>query len=85
MVEDSKVYNPIHKISKMSPRPMLIVHGTDDISISLSGVKHLFELANEPKDLVVVEGADHNLSNPRAYEVTMNTVVEWFQKKLERS
>ncbi|MFW9843307.1 MAG: alpha/beta hydrolase [Candidatus Thorarchaeota archaeon] len=81
MVEDSRVHNPIHEVSKISPRPLLIVHGTDDIGIPLAGVKRLYELAGEPKDLVVVEGADHNLSDPRAYEITVNTIVEWFKKQ----
>ncbi len=80
MIEDSKIHNPMKEISKISPCPMIIIHGTDDIGIPLAGVKRLYELAGEPKDLVVVEGADHNLSDPRAYEITMNTAVEWFKK-----
>ncbi len=82
MVENSKKHNPMKEISKISPRPMLILHGTDDIGIPLAGVKKLYELAGEPKDLVVVEGADHNLSDPRAYEITVETVVKWFSKNL---
>jgi fermentation-respiration switch protein FrsA (DUF1100 family) len=78
MIEDAKVYNPLNEISKIAPRPLLIVHGTDDVGIPLGGVKRLYELAGEPKDLVVVEGADHNLTKQRAYEITMRTIVEWF-------
>ena len=81
MVEDARVHNPMNEISKISPCPLLIVHGSDDASIDLAGVKRLYELAGEPKDLVIVEGADHNLSDPRAYEITMKTVVEWFKKQ----
>jgi fermentation-respiration switch protein FrsA (DUF1100 family) len=81
MVEDSKIHNPMSDISKISPCPLLIVHGTDDMGIPLAGVKRLYEMAGEPKDLVVVEGADHNLSDPRAYEITMDTVVDWFSKQ----
>jgi fermentation-respiration switch protein FrsA (DUF1100 family) len=81
MVEDSRIHNPMNEISKISPRPLLIVHGTDDVGIPLAGVKRLYELAGEPKDLVVVEGADHNLSDPRAYEITVNTVVDWLSKQ----
>ena len=80
MIEDAKVHNPMKEISEIAPRPVLIIHGTDDIGIDLAGVKRLYELAGEPKDLVIVEGADHELSNPIAYEVTMNTAVEWFKK-----
>ena len=81
MIEDAKVHNPMNEVSKISPRPMLIVHGTDDVGIPLAGVKRLYELAREPKDLVVVEGADHNLSDPRAYEITVKTILEWFIKQ----
>jgi fermentation-respiration switch protein FrsA (DUF1100 family) len=81
MVEDSKVYNPMNKIAKIAPLPLLIVHGTDDIGIPLAGVKRLYEQAGEPKDLVVVEGADHNLSDPRAYEITVRTIADWFTKQ----
>lgn len=81
MIVDSKVHNPMIEISKISPRPLLIVHGSDDVVIDLAGVKRLYELAAEPKDLVIVDGADHNLSDPRAYEITMRTVVEWFKKQ----
>jgi fermentation-respiration switch protein FrsA (DUF1100 family) len=81
MIEDSKIHNPMDEISKISPRPLLIVHGTDDVGIPLAGVKRLYELAGEPKDLVVVDGADHNLSDPRAYEITVKTIVEWLTKQ----
>ena len=81
MVLDAEVHNPMNEVSKISPRPLLIIHGSDDVLIHLAGVKRLYELAGEPKDLVVVEGADHNLSDPRAYEITVSTVVEWFKKQ----
>ncbi len=81
MVEDAKIHNPMDEISKISPRPLLILHGTDDIGIPLDGVKRLYEKAGEPKDFVIVEGADHVLSNPVAYEVTMKSTVEWFKKQ----
>ena len=81
MIEDGKKHNPMKEIAKLSPRPLLIIHGADDVGIDLAGVKRLYELAGEPKDLVVVQGADHELSNPVAYEVTMRTAVEWFTKQ----
>ena len=84
MIEDSRAHNPMNEVSKISPRPMLIVHGSDDVGIPLAGVKRLYELAGEPKDLVIVEGADHNLSNPHAYEITVETIVNWFSTLYEK-
>ena len=81
MIEDAKTHNPLSEISKISCCPILIIHGSDDIGIDLAGVKRLYELASEPKDLVIVEGADHELTNPAAYEITVKTVVEWFLKQ----
>ena len=81
MIADANRYNPMNEISKIAPRPLLIVHGSDDIGISLAGVKRLYEQAGNPKDLVVVEGADHVLSDPRAYEITKEIVIDWFKKQ----
>ena len=40
--------------------PLLIMHGTKDNVIPYNQGKALFELANEPKRFVSVEGSDHN-------------------------
>ena len=39
---------------------VLLLHGTSDSIIPYSQGKALFELANEPKRFVSVEGGDHN-------------------------
>ena len=41
------------------PKPKLIVHGENDRYGARSKVQELFALIPEPKELVVVEGADH--------------------------
>jgi len=81
MVEDGARFNPINEISKISPRPLLIITGDADEAIDLAGVRRLFELAGEPKDLVVVQGADHGLTDPNAYEKTIDQVVGWFRNR----
>ncbi len=80
MLEDAKRFNPMHEVSKISPRPLLIIHGSDDEEIDLAGVKRLYELAGEPKQLVIVDGADHVLSNPVAHRITLDAIVHWFRK-----
>jgi len=39
--------------------PVLVVHGTEDRIIPVEHGKRLFERANDPKRLMIVEGADH--------------------------
>ncbi len=40
--------------------PVLILHGTDDRTTPFAQGRALYELANEPKEMVVVENAGHN-------------------------
>jgi alpha-beta hydrolase superfamily lysophospholipase len=78
MKKDGEKYNPIREISKMPPRPFLVISGGADKAIDVPGVKRLFDFAPEPKELIIVEGADHELSDSHAYEITVNHIVNWF-------
>ncbi|MHA1772063.1 MAG: hypothetical protein ACTSYL_04510 [Candidatus Thorarchaeota archaeon] len=49
MIDDAKLYNHLNEVSKISPRPLLVVHGTEDVGIPLAGIRRLYELAREPK------------------------------------
>jgi alpha-beta hydrolase superfamily lysophospholipase len=51
---------PIKVIDRIAPRPLLIIHGTDDQRITESQVSSLFSAALEPKTLWLVEGASHS-------------------------
>jgi len=52
-------FNNLRKV-KAVHRPVLIVHGTEDSVINVSHGKELFAAANEPKQALWVEGANHN-------------------------
>jgi len=82
MIEDAQLLNPMNEIDRVAPRPLFIITGDADLGIDLSGVKQLFAAAKEPKEMVVVKGADHNLSSPAAYETTVNAVIAWFQRQI---
>jgi dipeptidyl aminopeptidase/acylaminoacyl peptidase len=83
MLEDAKKLNPILEIQKISPRPLLIITGDADAEIKLDEVRAFYESAKQPKKLIVIEDADHELTNPRAFEETNEAVVNWF-KQLKR-
>jgi dipeptidyl aminopeptidase/acylaminoacyl peptidase len=84
MIEDGARFNPMSEISKISPRPLMVIAGDADNEIDLAGVRRLFELAKEPKELVVVRDADHELTDPNAHETTLNRVVSWFRSQRHR-
>ena len=70
------------KISKINV-PLLIIHGTEDTIVDTREGKRLFQLANIPKELFLIEGADHNniqYYNPQNYWTTVGGWLEGLQQ-----
>jgi len=63
----------------ISPRPLLIIHGTDDDVVPVQSAWALYESAKDPKDIVIVEGAGHQL---RTCKVAMDTALHWLKSHL---
>lgn len=51
----------VEYLADMSPRPMLLVHGTADESVAPSASVEFYRLAREPKELRLIDGAGHAL------------------------
>ncbi len=60
--------------------PYLLVHGTEDDVVPFEDSQAIFEQANEPKELVVLSGADHVFSDD-ATPVMIQTVINWIAKQ----
>src|SRR5205807_261664 len=59
---------PLSAISKIPPRPLLLVHGTADDVVSLADARALADAAGESADLRVVAGAGHrSREDPRPH------------------
>jgi fermentation-respiration switch protein FrsA (DUF1100 family) len=71
-----RLIKPIDHIARISPRPLLIVHGSADDVVSVEDARRLYAKAGEPKKLAVVEGAGHRL---RRDEGAMALVVDWLK------
>ncbi|MFH1624554.1 MAG: alpha/beta fold hydrolase [Pseudomonadota bacterium] len=76
-VEGFKDICPIEWVNKISPRPILIVHGTADEVVDVSHAWRLYEKAENPKDLSIIEGAIHRI---RTDERAINRALEWLKK-----
>ena len=68
---------PIEWIHKISPRPLLIIHGESDQTVPLSHARELYRKAKEPKEISIIPGAEHKL---RLSEPAMNTALAWLKK-----
>ena len=56
---------PLRVVEQIAPRPLLVIHGTEDRRITEDQVRELFSAAEEPKSLWLVDGASHDgIRNP---------------------
>lgn len=51
--------DPIKYVPRISPRPVLFIHGNADGVVPVAMTEELYKKAQEPKTLSIVEGADH--------------------------
>lgn len=51
--------DPIDTIARIAPRPVFIMHGTADGVVDPAMARRLYERAGEPRQLWLVDGADH--------------------------
>ncbi len=55
----SDKFSPISVVAKVTPIPLLIIHGENDSIVPMHHATRLYNAANEPKHLWVVQGIDH--------------------------
>ncbi len=66
----------------LAPRPLLMIHGGADNYITPEIARALFDLAEHPKELWLVDKAKHNQSIHLAAEEYKRRVLEFFDKHL---
>lgn len=77
---------PIDVVGRISPRPLLIIHGQEDAEIPPAHSARLFAAAGEPKTLWLVPGAGHGMNT---WEVARTEyerrVIAFFREALGES
>ena len=53
------------QVADIAPRPLLLVHGTDDAILPARASQFIYDLAQQPKELHFFEGAGHGLTECR--------------------
>jgi pimeloyl-ACP methyl ester carboxylesterase len=69
-------------MAKLSPRPLLMIHGGSDTYIKPDMARKIFEHARPPKEFWLVEGAKHNQAIQVAGEEYQQRVLEFFLEHL---
>jgi len=78
-MHDFNKIKPIEQLAKISPRPLLIVHGAQDDVVDPASAWALYERAGEPKQILIVEGAGHRL---RIVEKVMDGALNWLKSQV---
>jgi pimeloyl-ACP methyl ester carboxylesterase len=71
-------------IARLSPRPLLMIHGGADTYIKPEMAEALYERAGVPKEFWLVEGAKHNQALQVAGDEYRQRVLDFFQTHLGR-
>lgn len=60
---DLPKHNILDYVSLLSPRRLLIIHGSEDQVVPKEEAELIYRTATEPKEMVIIDGADHRFSN----------------------
>ncbi len=79
-----RTYNPSRWVDKISPRPVLFIHGTTDKVVPVGMSKKLYKKAKEPKRLWIIEGTGHlELGRAKGKEYA-ETIANFFTEALQK-
>lgn len=76
-------FSPLPSMAKISPLPLLILHGDQDAVVPVQDGKRLYEAALEPKQLWIVPGAGHiqTMRNPAERDRLVAYLVEVLDRR----
>ena len=69
---------PINWVDRISPRPLLVIHGDEDELIPLEHAQMLYQKAREPKELKIIPGARHRM---RVEKAAMDFALDWLKTR----
>ena len=64
------------RVGEVAPRPLLLIHGLDDVRLPADCSRRLYRAAGEPKRLELLAGARHSLRQRR--EDVRRLLIDWF-------
>ena len=76
--EGFETVTPINWVDRISPRPLLVVHGEADELVPVEHAGRLYHKAKEPKELKIIPGAQHRM---RLNKAAMDFVLDRLKAK----
>ena len=76
-----RLISPIKYVAEIAPRPLLLVHGSEDEVVEVTQAHKLYARAGEPKQLIIIDGAGHRL---RQDDRAMAIAIDWLKSHTEQ-
>jgi dipeptidyl aminopeptidase/acylaminoacyl peptidase len=76
---------PVDVISRISPRPILILHGSDDRRITVDQAQQLFDQASEPKEFWLLAGLSHAEVRSVGMERNISRIIQFLNLVFTKS
>ncbi|MFB3884428.1 MAG: alpha/beta hydrolase [Thermodesulfobacteriota bacterium] len=73
---------PKHRLLPLLPKVSncMVIHGEEDELVPVDQAWEIFHSVTEPKEIHILEGADHRLTDPKHRQRAMELTAEWFKK-----
>lgn len=75
-----RLISPVKYVAEIAPRPLLLVHGSEDEVVEVTHAHKLYDRAGEPKQLIIIDGAGHRL---RQDDRAMAIVIDWLKAHIK--
>jgi dipeptidyl aminopeptidase/acylaminoacyl peptidase len=75
---------PKHRLLPLLPKVSncLVIHGKEDELVPVEQAREIYRRLGLPKEIHIIEGADHRLTHPLHRQLAMDLTLEWFKKHL---
>ena len=78
-----RAVSPRDSAARLSPRAMLLIQGAEDTRMPLAETQRMFADAGEPKELWVIDGAQHLEGYGIAPQAYLDRLIKFFQAYLK--
>jgi dipeptidyl aminopeptidase/acylaminoacyl peptidase len=76
---------PEDVIAQIAPRPILIIHGSEDKRITYKQALRLYNTAQEPKRMWLVEGASHGEVRSPVLDYLVKNIIDFFDDSFDKN
>ncbi|MEW5783939.1 MAG: alpha/beta hydrolase [Bacillota bacterium] len=79
-LDDLLLHDVLRSAARIAPRPLQVIHGSADEVVPAGDARLLYQAAAAPKELILIEGADHRFS--AHHSAVWRTFTHWLQRVL---